>query len=59
MLRGINEMELNSIVVEEVSKEKVVTETASKLDGDVTIVASKQEDLITKDKHEFWSAPRS
>ncbi|MGD6876782.1 hypothetical protein [Bacillus infantis] len=58
-LKELDAVELNSVVVEEIAKQKVTeVETASKND-DVTVVASKQEDLVSKDKHEFWAAPRS
>lgn len=60
----INELkvtELNELVVNEIAKQKMETEveTASKKNDDVLVVASKQEDLVTKNKHEFWAAPRS
>lgn len=55
----LNSTKLNDIVVAELAKEKTV-ETASKKDDEsFTIVASKQEDLIVKDKHEYWTSPRS
>lgn len=58
-IQELNETELNSIVVAEIAKEKIVEVSSKPEDGVVTIVASKQEDLITKDKHEFWASPRS
>jgi len=47
-IQELNSTELNSVVVEEIAKEKTSVETASAKDETVTIVASKQEDLIPK-----------
>lgn len=57
-LTELNSQQLNEIVVAEIAKEKTL-EVSSTKDDTVTIVASKQDDLITKDKHEQWAAPRS
>lgn len=55
----LNSDKLNGIVVAEIAKEKLV-ETASTIkDESVTIIASKQDDLLPKDKHEYWNSPRS
>lgn len=56
-IEELNVTELNSVVVEEIAKQKV--ETASKKSDDVTIVVSEQEDLLPKNKHEYWAAPRA
>ena len=56
-IEELNVAELNSVVVEEVAKQKV--EIASKKSDDVTIVVSDQEDLLPKNKHEYWAAPRA
>jgi myosin heavy subunit len=56
-IEELNVAELNSVVVEEVAKQKV--ETASKKSDDVTIVISEQEDLLPKNKHEYWASPRA
>ncbi|AJA41334.1 hypothetical protein AXJ14_gp015 [Geobacillus virus E3] len=56
-IEELNVAELNSVVVEEVAKQKV--EVASKKSDDVTLLASKQEDLLPKNKHEYWASPRA
>lgn len=56
-IEELNVTELNSVVVEEIAKQKI--ETASKKSDDVTIVVSEQEDLLPKNKHEYWAAPRA
>lgn len=56
-IEELNVTELNSVVVEEIAKQKV--ETASKKSDDVTIIVSDQEDLLPKNKHEYWAAPRA
>lgn len=56
-IEELNVTELNSVVVEEIAKQKV--ETASKKSDEVVIVASKEEDLLPKNKHEYWAAPRA
>ena len=60
-LEEMNNVELNSVVVEEIAKEKITMESASaNLDSDVvTVIASKQDELIVKDKHEYWASPRA
>lgn len=58
-IQELNEVELNSIVVAEIAKQKTEVEVASKTNDDVVVVASKQEDLVTKDKREYWATPRS
>lgn len=45
-LTELNEVQLNEIVVSEIAKQKETVEVSSKEDKSVTIVASKQEDLI-------------
>ncbi|MGG3892024.1 hypothetical protein [Metabacillus fastidiosus] len=45
-IQELNSVELNSIVVEEIDKQKVTETASTKKDDTVTIVASKQEDLI-------------
>lgn len=57
-IQELNSQKLNEIVVSEVAKEKTVELSSNKDDG-VTIIASKQEDLLPKDKHEYWTSPRS
>lgn len=47
-IQELNAVELNSVVVEEIAKEKVEVETASTKTDEVIVVASKQEDLIPK-----------
>lgn len=47
-IQNLNSVELNSVVFEEISKEKTVEVSSTKTDDTVTIVASKQEDLIEK-----------
>jgi hypothetical protein len=56
-IEELNVAELNSVVVEEVAKQKV--ETASKKSDEVVVVASQQEDLLPKNKHEYWASPRA
>lgn len=55
----LNSQQLNEIVVAEIAKEKIVETASTKTDDTVTIVASKQEDLLPRDKHEYWTTPRS
>ncbi|MFO1442808.1 hypothetical protein KDN24_06215 [Bacillus sp. Bva_UNVM-123] len=57
-IQELNSQKLNEIVVSEVAKEKTV-EVSSTKDGAVTIVASKQDDLLPRDKHDYWTSPRS
>lgn len=52
----LNSQQLNEIVVAEIAKEKIVETASTKTDDTVTIVASKQEDLLPRDKHEYWTA---
>jgi hypothetical protein len=47
-IQELNAVELNSVVVEEIAKEKTVEIASTKSDENITIVASKQEDLIPK-----------
>lgn len=48
-IEELNEVELNSVVVSEIAKQKSEVElSSSKEDENVTVVASKQEDLISK-----------
>lgn len=47
-IQELNSVELNSVVVEEIAKQKTEVEVASKDSEDVVITASKQEDLINK-----------
>ncbi len=47
-IQELNSQALNEIVVNEIAKEKTVEVAAVKADDTVTIVASKQEDLIEK-----------
>ena len=55
-INELNSVELNSIVVNEIAKEKVV-ETSSKGNKDeVIVVAAKQEDLVEHDKKAYWAA---
>ena len=56
-INELNTAELNNIVVEEVAKQKEKVETAEKDNKDILIAASKQGDLVTKDKHEYWASP--
>lgn len=57
----LDTVELNSIVVDEVSKKETkVVEKASKDSKDVVVLASKHEDLITSEKDSnYWASVRS
>lgn len=56
-LEELSETELNSVVVEEIAKEKSV-EVNNKKEV-VVVVASKQEDLIPGDKKSYWYSTKS
>jgi predicted nucleic acid-binding Zn-ribbon protein len=56
-IEELNVTELNSVVVEEIAKQKV--ETSSKKTDDIVVVASQEEDLLPKNKHEYWASPRA
>lgn len=58
-IRELNSEKLNEIVVSEVAKQKNEVEVASNANNDVIVVASKQDDLIVKNKQEYWASPRS
>lgn len=58
-LTELNEAKLMEIVVAEVQKEKTLDTKDKKDEEVVTIVASKQEDLLPKDQYEYWASPRS
>lgn len=54
-INSLDEVKLNSIVVAEIAKEKIQTET----EKDVIVTASVQEDLITLDKGSYyWASPK-
>lgn len=60
LINELNEVELNSLVVAEIAKQKIAeVETASKEEEDVVITASKQEDLVTVEKDaSYWNSPK-
>ncbi|PAV30175.1 hypothetical protein CIL05_06825 [Virgibacillus profundi] len=60
-IEELDSVELNSVVVEEIAKQKQTDlETASTKDKDVVIAATQGKDLITYDKDaSYWASPRS
>ncbi|TPF17940.1 hypothetical protein [Priestia megaterium] len=56
-IEACNVAELNSLVVQEIAKEKVEAEVEINSKDDVTVVASKSEDLLPTDKKSKWHSP--
>lgn len=57
-INELNEVELNSIVVEEIAKEKQVETEINSKNDDVTVLASKEEGF-SKGGHDYWASPKS
>ncbi|MGG4434598.1 hypothetical protein AAXE64_08550 [Priestia megaterium] len=56
-IEACNVAELNSLVVQEIAKEKAEVEVEVSSKDDVTVVASKSEDLLPTDKKSKWHSP--